>query len=645
MSAITGLLNIKGGEPFDHQTMHDMYAAVEVQKHRGPDEQGVCAFGYKKQKSYVASDALGLRLDKPMDGIIGYNGLNTRGISTSTRQPLTALDGKVILAYDGKIFNGKELKNDLLARGYTIYNTSDAEIIMMLYLEFGFDDMVRRLNGTFAMVLVDLREGRTFIAGDRFGAKPLYYTFYNGRFAFASELKGIIQLSDFERKIDMNAFNARLVFARPGSKVLLEGVFLLKPGQIITISSDGETKTWQYFNLDVYNRDNTRFKSIDEAIEVADKILGDTVLRQLKTGAKVGIQLSGGIDSTLVAHYAKKLGLDNFTEAVAIVDGTGDLGEEKYIDYVGNSLNLNVHKFTMTPDYFLRNCERMVWHNDAPVYKPYFVCFMKLGELAKDYVSVLFCGEGSDEIAGGYSRFAAGVYWPFIAKMGLAGGNVKSYDSYARYAAMAGETITDLLSNDWTSADELIQERVDLFSSFKGSDLTKHLKFEIVECLPEASLRQDKMTMASSIENRVPLLDNEFVDFVMQLPEDMLVRFVNHSPVNLSSNPFEWVQGKYIFKEMVAKQFGHDFAYRKKMIMNLDERTMITSNGFKEYYYDAIYPRMKSRGIIDANRLNTWFANAGTISNKEFTSMWRAISLEIWCQLFMDTNRSSMTKK
>ena len=354
---------------------------------------------------------------------------------------------------------------------------------------------------------------------------------------------------------------------------------------------------------------------------------------------KVGCQLSGGIDSTVVSYFANKMEGNRLNDGVSIIDDAGALGEEFYIDHVGDRLGINVHKFKVDDHYFLENYERMIWHNDAPVYMPFFVCFMRLAERAKEHVTVLLSGEGSDEIAGGYSRFAAGVYQPFISKIGIQSQNLTSYNSYAEYAVMKDRTLTHQLSLCRQSCDDLIQEQVARFNSFSGSNLTKHLKFEIMHRLPEALLRQDKMTMASSIENRVPLLYNKVVDFVMQLQEDMLLRFVSSSPLELSDNPLSWVSGKYIFKELCARKFGHDFAYRKKEIIVLYQRKMGSSDAFLEYFYDSIYPRMKNRGILNAESVRGWYDNLYDISDNVFVGMWRAISLETWCQLFLYTDR------
>ena len=636
MCGIVGVVNIEAQK--EKISLPDVHAMMHVQHHRGPDDAGACGFCFENRRSYPAADPLDLKPDLKLDGIIGFNRLSIKDLSMAGHQPMTGLAGQVILAFNGEIYNDSELRRLLVSKGYSFAGTSDTEVVLNAYLEFGFDEMLRQLNGMFAIVVVDLRGGKIHIARDRVGIKPLYYTFYKGRLAFASELKSIIQLSDFDRELDMDAFNGRLVFSRPSNKVLLSGVELLEPGQAATVSIGEGLKFWHYYNIDDYERAEGKYNSIDEALEHAEAVLRAAAARQMVSDVKVGCQLSGGIDSTIVSYFANMMESNRLNDGVSIIDDAGALGEEYYIDHVGNKLGLDVHKYKLDTDYFLDNYERMIWHNDAPVYMPYFVCFLKLAQRAKEHVTVLLSGEGADELAGGYSRFAAGVYQPFISKIGAHANNLTSYDSYAEYAVKSDRTFTHLLSSDWQSPDSLIREQVDRFNSFSGSNLTKHLKFEMTQRLPEGLLRQDKMTMANSIENRVPLLDNEVVDFAMQLPEEFLVRFVDPSPLKLSDNPFEWVAGKFLFKELCARKFGHDFAYRKKEVMVLDQRSMLGSSGFRERFFDSIYPKMKDRGLLDAERVRSWYETLSEISDNAVVSMWRAISLEVWCQLFLDGN-------
>lgn len=637
MCGISGIINLDN-RPLISNNILDMDKIIEVMNHRGPDDHGLCGFSFSSKSTYHASSAIEILNNGFLcSGILGFNRLSIKDLSIAGHQPMEK--DRVIIVFNGEIYNDKELKERLIKeKNCKFRGTSDTEVILNYYIEYGFEQLVTELNGMFAFAIIDLNKGLIYIARDRFGIKPLYYSFYNGKVAFASELKGIIQFSDFERKLDIDAANARLVFSRTEESVLLDNVSLLNPGEALIINGTGTVQNYKYYSLDKYERNHNKYHNIEEAIHDAEDILSDAVSRQMVSDVKVGCQLSGGLDSSLVSYFANKMRTDNMNDAVSIVDQAGVIGEEKYIDHVGEKLNLQLHKFTVDTDYFVDNYEKMIWSYDAPVYKPFFVCYKRLAEKSKEHVTVLLSGEGADEIAGGYSRFGAGYLQPFLSQYELNKNGVKNYSSYAEYEVMSDTTLTDLTTLGYTNLQGLIQNEIDKFNSFDGTNFTKQLKYEIAHRLTAGLLRQDKMTMSHSIENRVPLLDNNVVDFIMQLPEDMLVRFANNSPVNLSDNPFSWFQGKYIFKEIVANKFGHEFAYRKKGTMNesLNERDMLDSPRFKEYYHDVILPGMKSRGILDVDLINKWYESIHQISSKQFNSMWRAIGLETWCQLFLD---------
>lgn len=631
MSAIGGIFSLDNSR-ISYESILQFNDVMSSQKHRGPDSTKFCAFDYNKN-TIVADNTQQISPEFSARGILAHNLLIVNE-TTDTVQPFFNTDKSIGVAYDGHIVNINDLRSNLLAIGYSFETTSDAEVLLYTYIEYGAEKTAKMLNGVFILTILDLNRNVVHIICDRYGAKPLYYTKYDNKFLFASELKGIIQVKDFKRELDLDACNARLIFARTGSRVLLKDVELLAPAEILTIK-DGHIHTKKYFSWDSYKRNENIFKNSKEAIAATEETLCKAVSRQIEK-KRMGIQLSGGIDSTLIGYFAKNKEKDNFTEAVAIIDGTGDKGEEYYINYIADKLGLNLHKFQMNSDFFCSNYEKMIWHNDAPAYRPYFSCFMRLGELAKANADVLFCGEGADELAGGYSRFAAGALLPFVSKLEITNSKIKSYRNYAEYAVMSGETITDFTTLGYDNVDGLLQERMDIYNSFEGSNFSKHLKFEIRECLPEASLRQDKMTMASSIQNRAPFLDNDLAELFMTMKEDYLVRFVDKSPLNLGENPFAWMQGKWVLKEIVSKHFGHDFAYRKKMIMNLDERGMIEDSRFVEYVNEQVFSKMKNRGLFDVEKVENWFKNSKTISSREFTSMWKAISTETWCQMFLD---------
>ena len=198
-----------------------------------------------------------------------------------------------------------------------------------------------------SIVIMDLRSNILYMARDRFGIKPLYYSDVDNKIFFASEIKSIIQFKDLKKELDLDAYNARIIFSRPSDQVLVKNVNMLDPGWALIVSPNGNIRKWQFWDIDSYERQN-KYKNVDEAIDVLDGILTDAVARQLVSDVKVGCQISGGIDSTLVSYYANKADISYLNDGVSIVDNTLIGGvEEHYIDIVSNILNLDEHKFKM----------------------------------------------------------------------------------------------------------------------------------------------------------------------------------------------------------------------------------------------------------------------------------------------------------
>lgn len=641
MCGISGIMKLNQRTvAFGESTLLEVGKAIEVQKHRGPDDTGVCGLSFEDSKidNVATVDDL-IRRNRKYDVIFGFNRLSIKDLSIEGHQPMQSTDGNVVLVFNGEIYNDKQLRNELEKRNRVSFrSTSDTEVILQMYLNYGIDVTLEKLNGMFAFAIADLRCGKIFLARDRMGIKPLYYYTDSNIMTFASEVKSLIQFSHVSKEIDIDAYNARLIFSRPSKEVLLKNVELVEPGQLVTIHFDRGITKEKFFDINKYERVSGKYNNLQEVLEIADATLQDAVSRQMISDVKLGCQLSGGIDSSLVTYYANKMGHGGFEDVVSICYGESGKGEELYIDRVGTDLDLKVHKFIMEEKYFVENYETMIWHNDAPVYKPFFAAFKRLAMGATEHVTVLLSGEGADEIAGGYNRFATGVFQPFISSICDDRGKIRGYNSYSDYAVMTDSTIDEFTTLGYTEIEKLLEEQKSIFDGFDGSNLTKHLKYEITQRLPESLLRQDKMTMAHSIENRVPLLDNEIVDLIMQLPEEYLLRFTDISPTKLSNDPMSWIQGKYVFKELLATKFGRDFVYRKKQTMNesINERQLLSSKEFKDYFYSVTLPGMKKRGLVDYSVIKDSFDNVENISIKKFNSMWRAIGLETWTELFID---------
>lgn len=616
MCGIVGIVGLKGHLVEDPQAIFRM---MEVQKHRGPDDAGARGYQFTNGSSQdLNSDYLS---DERYDGVFGFNRLSILDVSSNGHQPMADGTGRVILVFNGEIYNAPVLKEELLQKGYPFHSTTDTEVVLNLYLEYGFEKMVARLNGMFAIAIADLRNETVYLSRDRLGIKPLYYLLQNNKLFFASELKSIIVNSDVERELNLDAAYEQFCFRTALNKSLFKGIVQLEPGTILEISGkSGFFQKKKYFDLDNYHR---RMQPETSKSDYEDRLmflLGNAVKRQMASDVKLGCQLSGGVDSSIIAHLYKQLTQKKPSDNVSIVFRDERFSEESYIDYVSKKLDMVTHKFLFDTSDFLGGLEKTVWHQEAVLTHPNSLCLMQLTKEAKQYVTVLLSGEGSDELMAGYPRFSS------IMKMD------RGHGDYAELAVTSANTIPSEIGKRLLAEydpQKYVKERTELFQSFQGTEFDKHIKYELATYLPELLLRQDKMSMANSIENRVPFLDHELMDFAFSIPQMYLVNRQTR-------------EGKDLLKRIVGNIFGIDFAYRKKMGFSIPVQMYMNNERFKDYFYDLILPGVKRRGIISVDYIQSLYEKIDAITYNEIEALWRGITLEIWCQLFLEGRKNTV---
>ena len=340
-----------------------------------------------------------------MKAVLGFNRLSILDLSVNGHQPMASPDEKVLLTMNGEIYNAFDYKKELTDWGYRFKSTTDTEIVLALYLKYGFRGMIDRLNGMFAIVIADLREGRLYIVRDRFGIKPMYYHSSPDILAFSSELKSFRYLENFKFQLDESQLSEFMIFRNNVKGTLFKGIHSLEPGHFLSFSHDEGLKKERYFNINDYSRNNKLETNLDSTGKELEQCLGISVNSQLMSDVKLGCQLSGGVDSSLVTWLANKNSDKGQFESVSIVFDDPRFSEEKYIDQVAEQLKIDAHKFDLSPSYYLRNIEKATWNFEAPINHPNTIGIYLLSQRAKEYVTVLLSGEGADEVFGGYSRF------------------------------------------------------------------------------------------------------------------------------------------------------------------------------------------------------------------------------------------------
>ncbi|MBN1414291.1 MAG: asparagine synthase (glutamine-hydrolyzing) [Bacteroidales bacterium] len=636
MCGITGYINLNNKPIKDTSRIIQM---LKVQKHRGPDDSGIRAFSLRSGQSKELVTNVPQSIEGNFEGVLGFNRLSILDLSLNGHQPMVSPDEKVILALNGEIYNAFDYKPELKEWGYRFRSTADTEVVLALYLRYGFEGMLDRLNGMFAIVIVDLGKNEILITRDRFGIKPMYYVVTGYTLAFSSELKSFGYLEGFRFQLDETQLDEFLLFRNNIKGTLFKDIQTLDPGHYLSYSHDTGFFVKRYFDINHYDRTRKEPGDLDYYGEKLVEWLGRSVQSQLMSDVKLGCQLSGGIDSSLVTWLANRNSEKGNFEAVSIIFNDSRFSEEQYIDRVSKQLSITSHKFLLESDYYFDNLERATWHLEVPINHPNTIGIYKLSQRAKEYVTVLLSGEGADEVFGGYGRFYD-IGYPFrtrkmlheIKKNLIHPFRMKDYFDHEYRAVMATVFMTPFMAGnllDGFNEERAISGRKDLYRILSGSLFDRQVKYEMHAYLPDLLIRQDKMSMAHSIENRVPFLDNEVVENAFSIPEKYLL--IRKSPEGRNNE-------KYLLKKIIADTFGRDFAFRDKMGFGIPLKEFFLNKSFAEYLNDSILPGIRERKLFTDKLVLSWLADLQNLRYNEMEALWVVASFEIWAGVYLDNN-------
>jgi asparagine synthase (glutamine-hydrolysing) len=639
MCGITGYITKNNSLIPDNRVAIKM---IESQKHRGPDDSGLVAFNLKEATAEEVNFRSTSKMSEPYNGMLGFNRLSILDLSKNGHQPMMSEDKKVILTLNGEIYNAFDFRDTLIQKGYKFKSTSDTEVVLKLYHEYGFDAMIKMLNGMFAIVLIDLRKHKIYLARDRFGIKPLYLYQSSEVFAFSSELKSFLHLPGFKAQLDNDLLDEFLLFRGLINKTLIRGVELLQPGSYLELNPSMEVNKKTFFDINDYQRQNGSGSNIDQAFGKLEDQLNKAVKSQLISDVKLGCQLSGGVDSSLVTNYASNCVEKGTLETISIVFEDQRFSEEKYVNQVAETLDLKAHKFNLDSQYYFEVISKASWHLEQPINHPNSVGIYLLSQHAKQHVTVLLSGEGADETFGGYSRFSK-IQNPYTFRQIASGlkNNRGHLLEYLRWytkpnlrAIMASSFLNNSLARELNpnfNTDRALEQRLDIYNRTTGSDFDRQVKYELQSYLPELLIRQDKMSMAHSIENRVPFLDNDVVAQSFSISEQFLLP---DKARNIKNSE------KYLLKKIAAKYFGNSFAFRDKMGFGIPLRTFLKSNAFRTLIHDSLLPGIRERGVFNAKTLSKWYENIDKLPFTKVEALWVMFSFEIWAKQFLDYENS-----
>ena len=636
MCGITGYINTNS---ISIQNTSCIMEMLKVQKHRGPDDSGIQAFSLESGLSQECRVEKPVSIEGNFEGILGFNRLSILDLSKNGHQPMASPDKKVLLTMNGEIYNAFDYTKELQDWGYIFKSTSDTEVVLALYLKYGFEGMLNRLNGMFAIVIADLGKNELFITRDRFGIKPMYYLSTGETLAFSSELKCFRFIDNFNFSLDERQLDEFLLFRSNLYGTLYKDIQSLEPGHYLNYTHAKGLVKKRYFDINNYSRLKNVSGDISSFSKKLEGWLSKSVQSQLMSDVKLGCQLSGGIDSSLVTWLANRNSERGNFETVSIIFNDVRFSEDEYINIVTEKLALPSHKFLLDSEYYLDNIEKATRHLEAPINHPNTVGIYKLSQCAKEFVTVLLSGEGADEVFGGYSRFYD-VSYPFRIHRLLheVKKNISSPLSFADYfdhesrAVMATAFMTPSMAKKLRPEFQLkkaTSDRQNLYKSLSGSLFDRQVKYEMNSYLPDLLIRQDKMSMAHSIENRVPFLDNDVVENSFTIPEKHLL---------LRKSPEGYNTEKYLLKKMAADTFGNGFAFRDKMGFGIPLREYFLNKKFAGYLNDKVLPGICKRGLFNQKLVSIWLSDVRKLTYNELEALWVIVSFEIWASLYLDNN-------
>lgn len=630
MCGIAGFLNLTR-RPADPGVLVRM---TDIQSHRGPDDQGFRLFSLSDGKSVEYNPGDPQRGE--FEGAVGFNRLSILDLSRNGHQPMANRDGSVFIAFNGEVYNSFDYRSELEAAGFAFHSGTDTEVLLYLYEHYGLEGMLERANGMFAIVIVDLKKQVLHIARDHLGIKPFYWAVQDGTLFFASEVKSFLAHPRFRAELNSDRVDEYMTFRYcAGDRHLLKDVNQLRPGHRLQVNSAGLTVS-QYWTIPDAPKASI---SYGQAVDRLQELLSKSVKSQLLSDVKVGCQLSGGIDSSVVTLVARRQ-LEADMDSFSIIFKDPRFSEEEWISQAASTAGVDSHRFLFSEDSFFDNVEKATWHLDQPLNHPNSLGIYLLAQKSSQLVTVLLSGEGSDELFGGYPRY-------YHAALGMRFKRFSALRAIPKFRRLFGAPGEDPVSlfimssclqdlNDMALArpalnvSSVVDQRREIFSDGKSDHFSNCLKYDMQTYMADLLVRQDKMTMAHSMENRVPFLDRDLISFVRTLPTEYL------APPRVYMRQSRMRNTKVILKEVALRSFDQKFVHRLKSGFPLPLQDYFRQTRFRELMEDKLLPGIRARGLFRSDVIEKWWRQPASTMPPIHESLWIIISFEIWAQRVLD---------
>jgi asparagine synthase (glutamine-hydrolysing) len=583
--------------------------ATKIMEHRGPDNRG---FFFD---SMVA---------------LGHQRLSIIDLSEKGKQPMSNENGDMWIVYNGEVYNFQKIRAVLESKGHRFKSNTDSEVVLHSYEEWG-EACVGIFNGMFAFAIWDDKNKKFFIARDRVGIKPLYYYFDENRFIFASEIKALLEFN-IKRKINekmlYDYFN---YFILVGNETLFENIKTLTPGYYISISiKDNKIVKKKWYDFDYSEDMNNEEFAKQQFLELFE----DSIRRRMISDVPLGVFLSGGLDSSAIVAVMKKFSDSENIKTFCV--GSGEDVELKNARKVAQYFNTDHQEIFIEASEFEKKLHDMVWHYDMPISFAASVPLYFVSKLTKGKATVVLTGEGADELFAGYHRYArimrakktSKIFRGFSFLKPLVKASDPRYQKNIDllfkfnpdYITGLNVIIDKERENMFLEKTDFLRNQVmELMNEKQTSFLNKLLYLDFKSYLVELLMKQDKMSMAASIESRVPYLDYRIIEFASRLSPELKV----YGGVG---------SGKYILKKAMQNFLPKEIIFQKKLGFPVP---------LERWFRNELDPFLKENLFSDSEALNYFdkrYIRSLIEKHKKKNcslQLWALLNFKLWHDKFM----------
>ena len=629
MCGIAGIVAADGLGPDEVARLPQMR---DVIAHRGPDDAGL----YVDQHAGLAHRRLSI-----VDLAAGH-------------QPLANEDDSIWIVFNGEVYNHTQLRGELSAAGHQYRSRCDTETIVHAYEQWG-DACVERFRGMFAFAVWDRSKRRLLLARDRLGIKPLYWALAGSRLVFGSEIKSILASGLVKAEANESAI-PELLSTRylSGTESMFRGVHRLLPGHVL-VFENGAVTTRQWWDVPVGASSGATLSDADAVSEFRVR-LEDAVRSRLMADVPLGMFLSGGLDSSAIAALMAGM-IDRPLQTFSVAFEDRAYSELEYARQVARAIGAEAHEVVIGADDFFGALPRLVWHEDEPIAHPSSVPLYFVSRLASDHVKVVLTGEGSDELLAGYGKYPralanwrGGAAWaltpePFRAyvantvvprlpgRLGRYAARsflamprtpeAMFFDNFAAIGLRRQRTLLDPAIRARATSDGAYGPSRACFDAPHGNStvLDRLLYTDLKTYLVELLMKQDQMSMAASIESRVPLLDHPLVEFAAGLPPRMKLRGFTT---------------KWILRQAVKSILPPAILTRRKMGFPVPFGIWARSTHAPMLRDVLLDRRTRERGIIDGRAVAALLDAHAAGRTNGADALWSLLNLELWYRTFID---------